>query len=234
MIYDGHDMRDLLLITSAERVAVPASNIEEAEVPGMDGARFKGRTLASFDIEVTAAINARDYRDVARVRRELAARLVRDEPKWLILDDEPEMRYLAVVDSSSALASIWKHATFTLTFHICDPVAYGMESGATVGTGETTVRVGGTYKTYPTARSTPSGSSYRISNVSTGEYVEVQGEFDGTGELVVYFDETRAEYKGKSIDTGVTLVSDYFALNPGDVTLAATAETELDWTERWL
>jgi predicted phage tail component-like protein len=231
--FNGFDFSEWLVVAKADRQVLPPVSTTTSEVSGMDGARFVSSSLGTLTITVQCLVR-KGLGSRAEVARQLAGMLRTDKPAWLELDDEPGMRYLAMVDGSSAMESLWRPGGFALTFLCCDPVAYGRECSASTSS---TFKVGGTYRAWPTFRLTPKKSSagkWSVTNVATGEYVRVELVFDGKSELIIDCGAQRATYGGKAADSGVVLESDFFALAPGVVELSATQAATVEWTERWL
>lgn len=224
------------------RSLLPEVDVQEETVSGRDGSVLTQVTLKPLDIDVQVRLlgDARD--DLAALRRTLAPLLWRTGLQEVVFPDEPDKRYYGVLKGTSALNAPLANSSTTLTLHIPDPVAYGEERGETVTTGGTTIEVGGDHETWPRVTATPRAgiSNWRLTNSTTGEFVEVEDEFDGSSELVI--DMGTANDPGSVDDpvrvagrtVAVTTASTFFALQPGTNTLTSTTACRVAWSERWV
>ena len=123
-------------------------------VPGRHGEVFKSAYRGGYDLP-------------------LAAALWTDEPAPLYLPDDPTRYLLAIVSGSTDLDEITDDCpTTTVTFHIGDPDYYGQKRRMEVSAGNIYVNAGGNRPAYLKVTAKPSaGSTWRITNVDTGEFV---------------------------------------------------------------
>jgi predicted phage tail component-like protein len=233
MIFGGVDLGDYLIAAGAVDSLLPPIEAVVQEVPGMDGARYIGRKIGPRTIKMKVLM--RPTADRAGNIRELAAVLLSDEPKRLVLDGDPERSYMAVLSDDSALDSLWRHGGCELTFTCPDPVAYGRRRRATFGS-EGRFRVGGTYPARGVLEVVPaSGSAWQVTNVNTGRFVRVEAAFNGSRRLRIDMRAQRCTIDGAAADGYVTLASDYFDLPPGEAHLSTTnGSSTMTWEDRWL
>ena len=200
MIYNGFDFApwfDTRLIT---RSLLPEYEIATRDVPGQPGSRFMRADLKPLTIDVAAAWRARPTDDMAALRRLMASRLMCLKEAELWLDDERHLglRYMAVLTSPGALDTLWHTGEATLTFTAYDPVAYGAEGRATVS-GTSGVQVGGTFRTYPTVTVRPGGSTsaLRLTNMGTGEFVQIDKAVTASSAVVIDMAAPQATEQGQ-------------------------------------
>ena len=198
----------------------------------MDGCHVRDEGLSAMEISVGVIMLAKTADEVSEIRRRLAAAL-QGGTKPLVLPDEPERfvwaRYAGGDDWDASVSN----PSANLSFLCADPLSYGQERTASVGTSTTLVRPGGTYKALPLITAKPAkGSSWTLENVTTGEFVRADADFTGSQTVVLDMATERCTINGA--DCPVALASTFFALD-GDCLLKCTSGTaEMEWRERWL
>ncbi len=233
MIFDGNDLSSALVVESISRAMLPKRRLETTEVSSMDGAHVADNGLETMEIDVTCRLLAWSAADVADRRRELARALHSGAAARLVLPDEPGRYYLAWYKGGSEPSASVRCPQVKLTFLAADPVAYGGERRASVGTSATYVDAGGTYRAYPTVTCKPaSGSYWQLTNVNTGDFVRVEASF--TGSQTVVLDMARERCTVNGADHAVTLASDFFALDGAQQLKTSSGTATLEWEERWL
>ncbi len=232
MIFDGTDLRDFFHI-GFDRSILPSVRVETIDISGRDGAVFQRASLEPLSIPAFFRWKRLQAYDIADRRRLVASLLYREKPCKLILPDEIDKYYMAIIEGSTALDSLSKNSKTYVTFTCPDPVAYGRKVNTTMTTRSKGV-VGGTYKTRPIFRCTPAtGSYYKITNVKTGEFVQVNASFDGTQALVIDCEQQKTTLNG--VNYPVTFTSDYFCFEPGSYEVTANSgSATIEWRERWV
>ena len=113
-------------------------------------------------------------------------------------------------------------------------MAYGAEGRATVS-GTSGVQVGGTFRTYPTVTVRPDGSTsaLRLTNMGTGEFVQIDKAVTASSAVVIDMAAPQATVDGSPAP--VTFESDFFPLEPGANSLKLSSGTAtVQWTERYV
>lgn len=236
MIYNGFDFAPWFDTRLVTRSLLPEYEIATRDVPGQPGSRFMRAELKPLTIDVAAAWRARPADDMAALRRLMASRLLCLKEAELWLDDERHLglRYMAVLTSPGALDTLWHTGEATLTFTAYDPVAYGAEGRATVS-GTSGVQVGGTFRTYPTVTVRPGGSTsaLRLTNMGTGEFVQIDKAVTASSAVVIDMAAPQATVDGSPAP--VTFESDFFPLEAGANSLKLSSGTAtVQWTERYV
>ena len=190
--------------------------------------------LEPYKVKVTGLLRAGEADDVEQARRELAAALLGGGVQDLVLPYMSGLSLKAAYAGEAELARPWIYPNIELEFLVTDPVAYGEQRTATIGTSYTTVKGGGTAESWPIIQATPgSGSYWRVYCPTTGKYVRVDTAFDGTQKVVVDMEAMRCTVNGS--DHAVTIGSDFFPLGTGSQYLYVSSGTaEMTWKERWL
>lgn len=239
IVFNGHDLSSLVMCRM-ERPIMPPVKLTTKSVPGKHGEHLGNVELEGYDIPVTIWLRSEDRRDVAEIRHQLAAWLWADEPKALWLPDDPGRYHLANVSGDTNLGAITNDLPkTTVMFHVCDPIAYGDAWHADViNNVAETLSVGGTWPTFPKVTSVLRGGTWKVTNQTTSEFVEVNAETFGAElledtTLVCDMANERVTINGS--DAGVTLTSQFFSIF-GDMSIIVTGskDTYVEWEERWL
>lgn len=133
---------------------------------------------------------------------------------------------------ASGWSDLFEAGSCELTFTLFDPVGWGL-SRSEAGT---SFSVGGTWDTWPVVEMTASAGSYvQVSLPFASKYVKVEQTFAGGEAVVIDCEAEAVTVDGVDARADVALGSDFFALEPGDVTLAfagCSAHT-VAFPERW-
>jgi predicted phage tail component-like protein len=117
-------------------------------VPGCAGGYLNDKTIEPRIIEVPVMLKALNLADLQKVKEDLAAWLITENPEELIFDDEPDRVYYAVVERSLDIEEFVNIGRGTITFICPDPYKYGPEKPVTfANTG--VIPVNGTAETDP-------------------------------------------------------------------------------------
>lgn len=232
MIFGGIDLTPYLLVTKVTRPIVPKVRLDETEVPGMDGTHVRATGLEPVEIAVDCNIVGGSLDEVAEARAVLASALSGGE-KALVLDDAPERYMLARYMGGAEQGRNAHMPNLTLGFYCADPAAYGQRRSEQVAASQRAVAAGGNYRAYPTVTCRPpAGSSWTITNVSTGRFVRVEASFTGAQTVVLDMRVERCTVNGA--DWPVTVASDFFSLDGVQQIKTSGGTATLEWEERWL
>lgn len=232
MIFGGIDLTPYLLVTKVTRPIVPKVRLDETEVPGMDGSHIRATGLEPVEIAVDCNIVGGSLDEVAEARAVLASALSGGE-KALVLDDAPERYMLARYRGGAEQGRNAHMPNLTLGFYCADPAAYGQRRSEQVSASQRAVAAGGNCRAYPTVTcKPPAGSSWTITNVSTGQFVRVEASFTGAQTVVLDMRAERCTVNGA--DWPVTVASDFFSLDGVQQIKTSGGTATLEWEERWL
>lgn len=235
--FGGTDLSQWLTGIAIERSLLAEVELTDVEIPASDGSVVAGRRLKPMEIRLTATLKGQSATEVSQYRQLLAKALdtTGTATKRLVLPDESGIAYDAYVDGGTALDRGFAHPHATITFVVPDATGYtAAQRSASVGTSPTSVTRGGNARSWPTVEAMPASGStaWRVTNESTGKYVEAQGSFDGSSKLVIDMARQTVRYGGSACT--FALASDFFPLDGATVTLRATSSASLRWYERWL
>lgn len=238
MIFDGHDLNSLFVV-SRPTFETFAPNRSFQDVLGRDGTVYMGGSLIGGNISVKLSV----IRKTPAQRREALSTLFMwldvDEPKWLVMDDQPGISYKAIPSGDMPIDSFTNADSVVVNFRLLEAAAYGDTVTKTVPSGGSlTFTVDGTYPTKPTitANAARDGSSQvwglRLDN---GAFLHVATGSASARDVVL-----DCENRTLTIQGAValpTLDSDWFELAPGEHTLVmdkGTGAATVTYKERWL
>lgn len=232
--YNGHD---LSACTTCEVVEGPHAVVPTVRVvPGRAGALLVGGRIAPKTVRVRLFLDVGGTLDVAGLsdlKHKIHGWLCATSGGVLVVPGQPSLEWHdAVVTSVGAWSSVAEDADCEVTFTCYDPVAFGQghsEAGASF-------TVEGTWSTWPTMTLVAAaGSSVGVTD-GRGGSVRVEHDFAGGETVVIDFEHETVEIDGSDACDEVSLGSDFFALEPGDCSLAfsgCSAHT-VTYRERWL
>ena len=233
IVFNGNDLSHIVYCKVRRPIMATVNPVFET-VPGRDGEVFRRVTRGGFDLPVDMWIRAEDRREVAEVRHELAAALWSDAPAPLYLPDDPARYHLAIVTGDTDLDEITDDCpTTTVTFRVGDPDSFGRSRRMDVSAGSVFLDAGGTRPTYLRVTAKPAaGTSWRISNLDTGEFVQI-GQAIASGSTVrLDMESERATLNGQL--AAMTIDSDCFAIEGRTHLSISSGTATLEWVERWL
>ena len=239
VIFNGTDLSQHVMVRPHRPIMPPITVVSQA-VGGRHGEVFKRARMDAYEIPVEMWLRTEDREMVANLRHTLAALLWTEEPAPLYLPDDPDRYHLAVVSGITDLGAVVNGLPGCMVnFKVCDPIAYGAAHSVSLRNNYATdITVGGTWESRPTITTTLAGGTWRITNVTTAEYVEVNAESFGAalsagGVLVCDMENERVTIGGTT--AGVAVASDFFSIE-GTTKLRVTgsSSTTVEWRERWL
>lgn len=235
MIFNGRDLSRWLRVNPT-RSMTPKVNVETETVPGRDGSIYRTMTIEPLEIRVAARLilEATDHRQVARIRRLISSTLITDGPRELVLPDEPELAYMAMLTDSSDMDNLWNTGGCELGFTAFDPVAYGAKRSRQLALGASSFGISGTWPTSPVISAKGTGSQMQVTNQATGAYVITASSVPSGAEVIIDCENRRVSVAGSP--AAITIGSDFFALEAPTAKISVTgcASPTISWRERWL
>ena len=236
--FNGHDLSSLVMCRPHKPIMAPV-NIASQAVGGRHGKQFRRALLDAYDIPVEIWVRSEDRADVAQIRHTLAEYLWSEAPAPLYLPDDPDLYHLAIVRGDTDLGAITSELPkTTIKFHVLDPIAFGEEKQESLTSTAKSITVGGSWPSYPIITSTLSGGTWKLTNNTTTEFVEVNAKSYGAtpasgATLICDMEKEQVTINGST--AGVAMTSDFFSIK-GTVSLLVTgaSATTMKWRERWL
>ena len=233
IIFNGRDL-SRLVYCKVRRPIMAAVSATFESVPGRHGEVFKSAFRTGYDLPVEIWLRSEDRRKVADVRHRLAEALWTDEPAALYLPDDPTRYLMAIVAGGMDLGEITDDCpTTTVTFHVGDPDFYGRRRRMEVSSGDVHLDAGGNRPAHLKVTAKPAaGSTWRIANVDTGEFVAIDAPITAESTIRIDMATERATVNGKTAP--VTIDSDYFEISGRCHLSIGSGTAILEWVERWL
>lgn len=238
MIYDGYDFSPLLKVETPIQRGILADVTVETEDMGGKGAIHKRTTLGSLTLSVPVRIIAHgrdtDGHRMAfeTVRRMIASKLYRDKPCRLVLDDAPDVYYMASLQGSTDLDRFVWTGGATLEFLSPKPYAFGDEHVKTSTGGTVTCNVVGGVETYPVVEIQTTGSAFTV--YFDGQPFELGGNITSAYPVIIdATEDARSTTKGGS-PIKVNVKHNYPEWKPGLHTVQCDHPFKVRWVEHWL
>lgn len=148
--FAGINLSDYCTVLNVERGVLPPRENFSKSIPTMNGSFYTGYHYGERTISLEILIKADTREDYIAKVRKLADVIHTENPCKLILGDEPEKYYFAVVDGETLLSKAVNNGTLTLNFICHDPVAYSdeVEVYETAANNAITIKNNGTTDTY--------------------------------------------------------------------------------------
>lgn len=236
LLFNGHDFESLFIVGEPS-ISILNYQSKTVESDSKNGSTVIGKTWGNSTVAFTLVVegSASERRDKLST---LGAWLDVDEPKPLVLPDNPDRYYMAVPDGALELNRAIGAEYAQITFLVTEPDSYGKERTVTVPSGgSVTFIVGGTAKTYPriTANAVRSASSQVWGiRLDEGDYVHI-----ATGAAAARAIVADCENRTLTIAGAVAIPtpdSDWLELTPGEHTLRmdnGTGAATVTFIERW-
>ena len=238
MIYDGYDFSALFRAETPTSRPLLASVNVETESAGRDGEIYKSASLGALSIQVPISIITpvhgvkNQHHLFESTRRAIAGRLWRKKPCKLVLDDAPDVYYLATLSGSTDLDRFVYTGRTTLEFLSPYPYGFGMEQQKECTEGSTICVVGGNTSTFPIVEVETTAAELTV--YFDGAPFRVSGIVSGADPVII-----DATEEGRSTTRGgatavVNIFDDYPEWQPGTHTVECSAPYTVRWVERWL
>ena len=232
IVFNGHDLSSLAYC-KIRRPVMASIDATFDDVPGRHGEVFKTVKRDGYDLSVDMWLRTEHRRDVAEARHKLAAMLWTDEPAPLLLPDDPTRYLMAIVSGATDLGEITDDCPgTTVTFHVGDPDYYGRTRRVET-TRAASFSVGGTLPAAIRVTAKPTaGSSWRITNTDTGEFVEVTQPLTEASTIRLDFATEKATVNGAI--ASLNIMSDFFSVEDRAHLAISSGSATIEWEERWL
>lgn len=248
--YDGAGSAGYnLSVLDILRPILPAITARTLSIPTRPGLYYIGSEMGAREIQIEISLDSMTSMEAVRQQiRTIAAWLnpLRGERR-LILDDEPDKYYNAVLSSDTDFEQIKTFGKGKLTFLCADPFAYALDEtrvttfnpGPSAYPNSREVSIDGTAPISPIFELTvtSAGDSLRVQHISSGKTINVARVF-AVGDVITVDNDARKVFlNGASIMNNVALTSRFFQFQPGvnsfDLTGGFGFDLVLRYVPRW-
>ena len=235
LVYNGFDFSGMVQAEVMEPAALPLAP-DAVAVPGRPGGLLLGCELPPRELTLRVFLDAGsklNVSELAAARRELRAALVAIDGAELSVPGEPGLTWHdAVLTGVTDWDSLFEGGSCELVFTCFDPMAYG----DTETSADTSIEVGGTWRTWPVFELTArAGSSVKVED-DADSYVLIERTFRAGDVVLIDCEREAVSVNGADAAADVALGSAFFALEPGThvLSFSGCSAHETTWTERWL
>ena len=233
MIFNGIDFSEKLKISNIRRPMIAPQSITLKKVPGKPGKKFVRKDLEEIRVEIDVEIKDTTKSNLRAAIRDLASMLYTTEEKVLILPDETNLYYMAILSGDTNLDELTYLGKTTLTFICSDALAYGADKSGALGA---VLINNGSYPTKGVITVTldVAADPLQVSLTGSGEAIYIQEGL--IGDVFIIDLELETVKRNGALDmTSVYLESDFFELPVGEFTVNTShGSGTLAFKERWL
>lgn len=122
--FAGINLSDYCTVLNVERSVLPPRENFSKSIPTMNGSFYTGYHYGEREITLEVYIKAKTNQEYMNKVRQLADALHTEAPSELIISDEPDRYYYAVLDGDTVLDKTVFSGTVQLKFICHDPIAY--------------------------------------------------------------------------------------------------------------
>lgn len=194
------------------------------------GARTRRKRFTDMTLPVPVTI--RSKMDLEEVKRDIAKWLYHPEPQKLEFEHHPGTYYLAEYESLE-LTEKHKYAKGTINFYLGEAYRFGADKKVelSAGSGQVQEIIGDIEVPWvSTTTFTKATSQYTLS-CELG-YIEINFPFSTGDTLKLGYNKREVLLNGSPLGQGLSLLSEWFMLEPGELTFQASASTSIEYTAR--
>lgn len=174
VIFNGASMPSFLKVVKVHQSILPTITQNTLTVPGRYGAVPFGNELGARVIDLDVILFTDRLDNMPMYARQLAQWLMYNEPKKLLLSDNPGKYYMAMFSGDSTIDEIFTIGRTTLSFICYDPLQYGEEERTPINlNGETQITNIGTAPSYPMIRFKVNQNLTGITLVGSDDFVDI-------------------------------------------------------------
>ncbi|WP_434642774.1 phage tail family protein [Thermoanaerobacterium thermosaccharolyticum] len=211
-----------IIVLEKKRPVLPEINDNYLQILGRHGSYLFPKELGDRIIEIDCALPKKNLEELRSTIRDIAAWLYTTERKPLSFMDETDKYYMAKLDGAIDMDQILAIGQFTLRFR-CDPFAYGEEINEFFEGDTVVVNNPGTFDALPVFEATFTATASEWKASLGTKYVRIVYDFHVGDKLTVNCDTgTVLINEGRALDKLDWQNSEFFALPPGENTLAIT------------
>lgn len=203
--FNGITKDYIRVLRGLERPAWAPIEYEILEIPGRPGGLIPGKKTKVRQINIPVRIYTKGFDSLQKVKEDLAAWLITDEPKELIFSDEPDRIYYAQVTGEFNPDELVYWGEGVISFICPDPYKYGPEKEAIFPSDVVSLNYNGTAPNDPIfeLEATQPVTFAMIQN-QDDEYMMIGKPYDAAQEQP-FMEEERIMWNDMSSTTGWTV-----------------------------
>lgn len=189
--FNGTDFSTLLKVSDIRRPVLGPQALTTMKIPGMNGEIFVRKQTDAYTVEIDVTLIENTLTDITTKKRTIAEKLFTDDVAQLIIYDELDVYYNAILSVETNLSQLFTFGKVTLKFYVPDPYRYLVSNTGDVYTLTTT---GVTNFT-------------RIGNTDSYPTIEITGVSGAAGNYTIASDNNQMTFTG-ILNAGETLIID--------------------------
>ncbi len=124
--YNGIDFSQLVKVQDVRRPVLAPQRLSTVSIEGRHGSYFYRKVSDSVTIEIDIAVVANSPTELRKKIRDLAEKLDAEEPKPLIIHDEPDKYINVIISDNTDLEGLYYFGKTTVKFFAPDPFWYAV------------------------------------------------------------------------------------------------------------
>lgn len=194
------------------------------------GSRTKSKRFT--DMILPVPVTMKSDKPIEFLKEDLSDWLYHDEPKKLTFKQIPDRYYLAEYESMELEEKVY-FAKGTIYFYLEQGHRYGLDKNINITTSNKSFDIKGQIETPWISQTTfTSDQSEYVLESEMGK-IKLTYDFVRGDVLRINYKEREITVNNRNLDVGLSLNSEWFLLDPGYMTLKASHETEIYYTERY-
>ena len=125
--YNGIDFSQLVKVQDVRRPILAPQKLSTVSIEGRHGSYFYRKVSDSVTIEIDIAVVADSPNELRTKIRDLAEKLDAEEPKPLIIHDEPDKYINVIISDNTDLEGLYYFGKATIKFFAPDPFWYAVD-----------------------------------------------------------------------------------------------------------
>lgn len=237
MIYNGHDLSDVLMIEKVNNAPIPGVTITTQSAPGRNGARFVSKNIGTRTIQMDVVVAGQTRTEYMERVRDIAKILITPDVAKLSGLPGDECFYNAVL-SKWTMQKLMTIGKGSIEFFCADPYAYRMARALPLN--ETIAVLGTVYAQGVITQVVNEAMEGDITFTLDGttRSITILGPFALDDRIEIDTFKGYATLNGANCMDRVSVLSDWFEL-PADACKIVTAPDTLEgghytYLERWL
>ena len=231
LYYDSVELSRVFQIMDIQTSLLPTLKNDVRTLAQRPGSYFERQRIETRNIQLKLRLDCgtRDPQEIIKAWREEKRYLYKDEPKQMRLR---ETKYCnAILVGETPIKYEGTYGVVTFNFVCYDPFVYGDIHQQALSEGEQEITFEGELNTFPILLLTASGTTLKVTNQDTGEFVSVPGLASGRS---VYIDMGSQLTVVGNAYKPVDLLSDYFAVEGTQSLKVEGGSGDIYYIERYL